>query len=309
MATRSSRSTAKSVNVQEETVNPVTEENVSETIATEEMPETVEVSENVEETKEESTEPVNRIPELLASQFILNDLCQKYLGVVDKTAAYNQTVIGEKDSEWTSAKVVNKARELANPTDANVEANKEIKDALDAWENLVTEQLKARKVIVDLASKALGISLSSVAAERDMELEAKLKEERKLATVIGDQLKLMGTLTTDANTTEVVNAFLNAYPLPMVGRDQVHNFGADNAGKTPKYRVNIVVTRDGETILSEEGFTKLALALPPYYERGKAPKAPMFREVWEKAGNSPEKTVQPTVQFEDNGLVYTITKK
>lgn len=274
-----------------------------------ETPETVPndvVSDNTVAEKE-----VNRIPDYLASNSILEDFCKRYLGVLDEISEYNKAVLAEKSSEWNAHKVFEKARELARPTDKNVKPNDEIKKALETYENLITETAKARKAALDATSKELGITLSAT-AERNPELEAPLKEKRKLANTIGTQLSQIATMTSDAEATAAVTEFLAKNPLPAIGRDQVSTFGTDGTTSTPKYRVKVTITnKDGVEILNEDGFTKTALALtkPVFgYERGEAPKADKLREAWEKAGNSATNVVSP-VEFDDNNLHFTITKK
>lgn len=250
-----------------------------------------------------------RIPETLSSNSILADFCKQYLSVFDEIANYNKEVLAERDSEWTAAKVMEKARELGRPTDANVKPKENVKNALEKFESLVTELAKARKAVLDVTSGELGITLSAT-AERNPELEAPLKEKRKLAVEIGTQLGMIAKMTTDENASSAVEEFLGKNPLPAIGRDQARTFGGDGGKSTPKYRVTVVVTdKDGNEKVKEDGFTKTALALTKLYERGKAPKSDTLREVWEKAGNTSEKTVQSPVTFEDNNLHYTITKK
>jgi hypothetical protein len=251
----------------------------------------------------------SRIPAELSEQTILVDFCNRFLGIFDEIAKYNEAVLAEKDAEWTSAKVLEKARELARPTDKNVAPKAEVKTALEAFEEAINALARARKSVLDVTAKELGINLSS-SVERNSETEAPLKEKRKLALTIGNQLLSIAEMTTDETASSAVENFLKAYPLPAVGREQVKVFG-DTGSSTPKYRVTVTVTnKDGEVVLKKDGFTQTALALVKFYERGKAPKADKLREVWESKGNSAEKpyAVSPVV-FEDNGLTYEIAKK
>jgi len=257
----------------------------------------------------EATEK-NRIPNLLANNSILGEFCKKYLGIFDEIAEYNKAVLAEKDSEWNANKVMEKAREFSRPTDKNTKPNADVKKLLDAYENLINETARARKAVLDATSKELGITLSAT-ADRNPEMEAPLKEKRKVAIEIGTQLSMIAKMTSDENASSAVTEFLASNPLPAIGRDQTRSFG-DDGKSTPKYRVKVEVSKDGNVLLSEDGFTKAALALtkPVFgYERGKAPKSDSLRGAWEKAGNTPEKTVQDTVEFEDNGLHFKITKK
>jgi len=254
--------------------------------------------------------PDTRIPNLLSKNSILGDFCQRYIDVFDEITEYNKEVLAERDSEWNAGKVLEKARELARPTDKNVAPNDEIKSAIEAYENAVNALAQARKSVLDRTSKELGITLSAT-ADRNPEIEAPLKEKRKVAIEIGTQLSMIAKMTSDENASEAVTTFLSENALPAIGRDQTRTFGNDGKS-TPKYRVHVKVTKDGQEVVSEDGFTKAALALTKPvlgYERGKAPKSDVLREVWEKAGNTGEKTVAPTVEFDDNGLHFVITKK
>lgn len=251
-----------------------------------------------------------RIPSALSRNSILSDFCSRYLAVVDEIASYNKEVLASKDSEWNGPKVIEKARELGRPTDANVKANDGIASALDEWERLITQTAHARKAVLDLTSKELGITLSAT-QDRNPELEAPMKERRKLADEIGKQLGNIAKMTTDEKASDAVEKFLEANGLPAIGRDQVKSFG-ENEKATPKYRVNVTVSKDGTELLSESGFTKTALKLTQAvfgYERGKAPKQDDLRKAWEAAGNTPETTTVNPVEFDDNQLHFVITKK
>lgn len=250
-----------------------------------------------------------RIPEKLATESILASFCVRYLETFDKITEYNKAVLAEKDAEWSPGKVLEKARELAKPTDTTHEHNAEIKKALDDWERAQTALNLARKAVIEKTAAELGIEMS-VTAVRDADAEAPLKEERKIALDIGKTMDTISQMTTDVSASESVKEFLAANPLPAVGRDQSFTFGSDGSS-TPKYRVQVVVIRmsDDAKVVDESGFTKASLALAKFYERGKGIKATTLREVWEKAGNTGDKTVQDNVTFEDNGLRFTITKK
>lgn len=253
--------------------------------------------------------PKSRIPEALAASPILGEICSRYLEAVDEITKYNREVLADKDAEWNVQKVLDKARTLARPTEKGAKANTKIKSALESWEKLIDQVTLAKKAVVEATAEELGIKLSAT-AERNPELEIPLKEKRKLANEIGSQLSMMAEFTNDANAKTTVTQFLEQNPLPAIGRDQVRTFGNDG-GTTPKYRVTIEVKKDDEVLLTEKGFTKTALALtkPAFgYERGKAPKSEDFRKAWEAAGNTPDKTVQSPVEFDDNGLHFTITK-
>jgi len=250
-----------------------------------------------------------RIPVVLSENSILADFCKRYLGTVDEILEYNKAVLAEKDSEWNALKVLDRARKFASPENAE-EVKPEIKKAVDAWESLQAEALKARKAVLDLTSRELGITLSAT-ADRNPELEAPLKDKRKIANEIGSQLGVIAKLTSDEKASDAVNSFLTENPLPAVGREQARTFGTDE-NSTPKYRVKVEVFKDGNSILTADGFTKATLALtkPVFgYERGKAPKSDDLRKAWESAGNSSKETKQEVVEFDDNGLHYVLTKK
>lgn len=251
--------------------------------------------------------PVSRVPAVLLENPILAEFCNQYLTTVDEILAYNKDVLAEKSAEWNAHKVMEKAREFARPTDKS-EPDSEILDIIKKYEAAQDAYNLARRSVLDATAKKLGITLSAT-ADRNPEIEAPLKEKRKTAHVIGTQLKTMAEMTTNTQASEAVEEFLSKNELPMIGRDQTHSFG-DSGKATPKYRVTIVVTdKDGKEVLSEDGFSKTAMALTKFYERGKAPKADVLREVWEKAGNSPEETKTNPVQFDDNDLHFVITKK
>lgn len=248
-----------------------------------------------------------RISPVLSKQVILMDFLGTYLSVFDEISAYNKEVLAEKSSDWPISKIMEKAREFASPENAD-DIKPEVKVAWDQFEAASQAMQVARRNVLNATAKELGITLS-VTAERNSDTEAPLKEHRTRAVAIGKQLSTFSELLNDEKISAALKEFLDAYPLPAVGRDQVSNFGADEKS-TPKYRVTVVVTNsDGEELVNESGFTKAALALTKFYPRGEAPKPDTLRTAWEKAGNTGENTVQPVVEFDDNDLHYVITKK
>lgn len=305
---RTNKAAAKDEVTPEVSENIVPEEIVSDEKVSESTPETV--SDETVSTETVDENPANRIPEIFAQNPMFTSLVTQYLSVYDEIASYNKTVIAEKsDSEWTTGKLLAEARKLASPDEG--EPNKEIKDVYDIFERISTELAKARKAVVDATAKFKGISLSSVAAERDPAKEEELKEKRVPAIDIGKNMAMMAGLLNDEAASTAIKDFLNKYQLPAVGRDQTRNF-AQSGGSTPKYRVRVEVIKDGNVLLTEDGFAKTGLALtqPVFgYERGKALKADKLREAWEAKGNTGEKTVEPVVEFEDNGLTFRITDK
>ncbi len=250
----------------------------------------------------------DRIPGPLAKQAIFVEFLSRYLDGYDEISAYNSKVLTEKDPEWNSYKIMDKAKELARP--ASGEANEDIKKVLEQWESLVSEVNRAKQEVLKVTSKELGIEYNAT-GERDLELEASLKEKRKVGINIGQQLVELSKLTVDPKVKDALTSFLKEYEMPAVGRNQTHSFSADGSTGAPKYRVKVTVVRqeDGEELFTEDGFTKTCAALTKFYDRGKALKPEAFRKVWEGAGNSMGNTVQPVVDFTDNGLVFTITQK
>lgn len=299
---RSNRGTT-TEKVEENMDTPVVEENtnITESDNVEEMTAVVPEDDNTTETP--------RVPEALADNVILKEFCDRYLEVFDEISKYNEAVLSAKDDEWTPVKVLTKAREFGSPDNA-ADIKVDVKKALDEFDAAATALSLARKNLLEVTSKELGITLSST-IERNAETEAPLKEKRKLATEIGKNLAMIASMTNDKNAANAVTTFFANFPLPAIGRDQASTFGSDSTS-TPKYRVNVVVTKNDEIVVEESGFTKAALALTKPvcgYERGKAPKSDTLRAAWEKEGNTPEKTVTNPVVFEDNGLKFTITKK
>lgn len=248
----------------------------------------------------------NRIPESLAKQAIFQEFLSTYLDGFDEISGYNSKVLTKSDSEWNSYKIMDKAREMARPVNGG-EVNDTVKDALEAYETLNTELNRAKQAVLQATAKELGIEFSA-GSERDMDLEAALKEKRKTAINIGDQLTKIAEFTGNEQVKSDIKAFLDKYQMPAVGRNQTHSFSAEGSG-TPKYRVKVTVSRDGEELFTEDGFTKTAQSLTKFYERGKAPKADKLRAVWENAGNTMDSQPQPRVEFIDNDLTFVITSK
>ncbi len=258
-----------------------------------------------------ATNTEKRIPALIAKNPIFADFLKDFLSVLDKIAEYNKDVLSASESEHTPSSVFKRARDYASPDNAE-DQDKEIKDALDAFESLATQLSNARKNVIELTAKKMGITLSST-AERDPAIEGPLKDERKRASDIATTLMNIAGMTNDSAIKDAITEFFKVNELPMVGRDQTHNFGT-NSGSTPKYRVSVnVKNADGEDLGTYDGFSKVALALtkPAFgYERSKAPKADAFRSVWENAGNSQSEPYKvPEVTFTDNNLTYTMKKK
>jgi hypothetical protein len=281
---------------------PVVDETTDSVDEVAEIPEeTSETSETDSETVTDS-EPKSRIPAPLNIP-VLSDFCARYLNALDEIAEYNKVVLAEKDSEWSAPKILEKAREFAKSDDGQ-----NVKSAIETWESLIGQAQNARRAILDMTAEKLGIQVSAV-TDRNPELEGPLKEKRKIAVEIGTQLNTIAGMTTDKTASNAVIEFLKLNPLPAVGRDQTRSFSADGGKATPKYRVTVEVSKNGEVVLTEDGFTKTALALTKLHERGKAPKSDDLRTAWEAAGNTSEKTVQSPVVFENMGFHYKITKK
>jgi hypothetical protein len=248
----------------------------------------------------------DRIPTALANQSMLADFVKRYLAAFDEISEYNKAVLAEKDSEWSTAKVLEKAREFGRNDDTE-KIDPKISAALDAWEKLVGEAAKARKAVLDVTSEKLGIQLSATAT-RDSDVEAKLKESRNFAITIGKQLSTIAEMTNDKVAGAETKEFLTEYAIPMIGRDQVRNLG-DHGGKaTAKHRVTVeVFDKDGKSLLIENGFTNAKFAIAKFYDRGKGLTADALREVWEKAlAANPNITA---TQFNDNEMDFVITKK
>lgn len=300
MTTSANKTPAKSTSAKSAPVNTPENDKV-------ETPEVSTNTESPETTPVKETSKAGIIPETLQENPILVEFCKQYLEVVKEIAAYNEKVLAEKDSEWTPVKILEKSRELASPSDANVKPHEEIKKVVDEFEKAATALSLARRAVMEATAKELGISLSAT-AERDPAIEGPLKERRKFGHAIGQNLKQIAGFTTDKAATDAVNKFLEDNELPAVGRDQSYSFGGDTVS-TPKYRVLVSVkNNDGEELVKADGFTKAAQALTKHYKRGEAPKSDTLRDIWEKAGNSATNVVSP-VEFTDNELHFVITKK
>lgn len=263
------------------------------------------------ETEENSeTEDAPRIPDVLAGNTIFNEFCGRYLAVFDEITQYNKEIAAEKDSEWTTTKVLSKARELGNNDDAN-KIDKDVQAALAEFDKAADVLAKMKRAVIETTAKKLGINLSSV-AERDKSKEAPLKEKRSFGINIGTKMSEIAQMTNDKDASEAIQGFFKKFPMPAIGRDSARTFG-EGGKATPKYRVLVSVKNsDGEVLMDEEkGFTKAAAKLqqPVFgYDKENRPKADKLREAWEKAGNSPEKTVTNPVVFEDNNLTFEIRK-
>lgn len=265
----------------------------------------------VENTEVVEDQEVSRIPEALESSPIFAELCKKYLAIVDEISAYNDSVLKASDSEWTLPKVMAKAKELSYPEDPNIKPNAELLKLYKLYEKAVDTFNRTRKAVQEATAEELGITLSAT-SERDPEKETSLKEERKTALSIGTNLNTIAGMLNDDTSKSAIIEFLASNEVPAVGRNQSHSLTAEGS-KTPKYRVTVSVFRNDEEVLSGEGFTKTALALPKFYERGKNPvSADTLRTVWEKAGNTPDDPykVSPVEFFEETGgLKFVISKK
>jgi hypothetical protein len=259
---------------------------------------------NTKTVKEEEivTEEAVRIPSTLEDNKLLVEFCKMYLAVVDEIAAYNKEVLQDRTDGWTNAKVLEKAKELGNPTDANVKPHEDIKAYLEKYEDVLSQLNFARKELLESTADVLGIVLTAT-NERDESVEKPLKEKRGNATQIATQLNNIANMTADPTTKKAVTEFLDSNPLPMVGRDQVRNFTQDTTS-TPRYRVTVNVFKGDENVGTAQGFTKAGLMLTKSeygYARGKALTGEDLRKAWENAGNSAANPYAvPTVEFTDN---------
>jgi hypothetical protein len=267
---------------------------------------------NIPEVEETELSENDKLLAQLGTNPILADFANKYLDIYNEIAKYNAEVLASKDSEWNIGKVLAKANEFAKPTpDSGVKADSEILSLMKSYEELLIEVARAKKAVVDATAKKLGITLSAT-TERDPIREEALKDKRGTAVVLGKRLNDIAEMFSDKEMSDAIAKFLTNNPLPSVGRQSSHSF-TDNGGKgTPKYRVKVEVFKGDEKLADFDGFTKAGTSLsnPMFgYKRGESLKADKFREAWEAAGNSSEKTVKNVVEFGDNGLKFVLTKK
>jgi hypothetical protein len=269
-------------------------------------------TENIEVETDEVDDSAAKLNELLSGNQILSEFTKKYLVIYKEIAEYNKSVLAAKDSEWNVGKVMTKAQEFAKPEpNSGIKPVDEIADLVKAYEDLVIQVAQAKRAVIERTSKELGISLSNT-AERDPIKEEELKQKRVVAVQLGTQLSSIATMISDKNISDGVTEFLTKNPLPSVGRASSHTFAGDGAKSTPKYRVKVAIYKDGTLLEEFDGFSKTALNLSNSkfgYARGQAPKADKLRSAWESAGNNADTTVQPTVEFDDNGLHFVLTKK
>jgi hypothetical protein len=256
-----------------------------------------------------------RIPAFLKKNSMFNEFITRFLKTYDDISAYNKEVLAEKTDGWTASKVLEESKKLSENEDAT-KIVASVKEARDAFESVAAELAKARRNLIEVTSKELGITLSAVGGERNSEIEEPLKLARKEALEIGKQMNLFAGMTQDAAIKEEVTKFFATYDLPAVGRNQTTTFGSESSTTTPKYRVNVTITNaEGEVLMEKSGFTAASLNNTSFYERGKALKSDKMRAAWEAAGNTPDNTVTSPVVFTDEGaadvgtLTYTITKK
>jgi hypothetical protein len=270
-------------------------------------------TEVVETEVTEVTETVSRIPEAFKDNAMITGFFEQYLGVVDLIAEYNASVLKTAHAEWDRHKLLAKGKELGRPFDANVAPVDGILELLKSYENAMETLAFARDALINATAGHLGVSLSTVGAERDKEKEVPLQEARKTGVSIGNLLNNIAAMNTDPVTSEGITKFLNENPLPVVGRNDARALSSDaSVASTPKYRLKVVITKDGAKLLEADGITKAVQALnqPVFgYAKGTAPKADVLRKAWEAAGNGPGKTVQSTVTFQDNGLEYSLIAK
>ena len=265
------------------------------------------------ETEEITEEAVNPIPQAIIENGLIVEFCKMYLGFVNEIGDYNKSVLQTRTDGWTNSRVLEKAKEFASPTDANIPKDDVISDYFNDYEKALSALAHAKTELLNITAEKLGITLNNT-AERDPNVENELKEKRVNALKLVTQLEGMADMTHDAALKEGIREFLKNSPLPMVGRDQVRSFGLENAtATTPKYRITVTVfNQDGEKLYSDKGFSKAAQAItkPVFgYERGKAPDADVLRNAWEKAGNSADNPYAvPRVEFVDNKLTYVIEK-
>ncbi len=270
---------------------------------------TTKETENIEMVEEKKVSP---IPDVLNSNPILVNFCQQYLDAIVPITEYNDSLFKKSNTEWDRHKLLAEAKKLGRPMDANEKAVPEILESLKKYENAVEALSVIKAELVGVTAKHLDVSLESMGGEKDEAKEAELKEIRKHAFGLGDILKQMAVFSADKESTAAVNEFLAANALPAVGRAQFTSFTAESAVSVPKYRVKVTVAKEGHVIGEFDGFSKTAIAMTNAvysYPKGDALKADKLRAAWEAAGNGPSNTVKPIVEFEDNGLTFTLTQK
>lgn len=234
------------------------------------------------------------------SNDVVAGMANDMLAEIQAVSAFNAKYMEpERDPNApTQAKMVTQARDETTP---------EILELVNKYDAALTAVNQARETLANSMARKLGVTLArEVPKPEDVEL-TQVKSQRQRAVDIAKVLEKMASLT----AAEGVAEFLKANPIPEVLRKGSYDPTAETSG-TPKYRVTVTATRDGQEILTRtdgQGFTKAAQYSRKFHEKDKALAAPDFRKAWEAAGNTVEKTVQSPVTFEHDGVQYSISKR
>lgn len=252
----------------------------------------------------------SRIP-AFPNEFMVN-VATSYLKAVDEISAHNAKYLKPPSDDPNTMSIT----KLVSVGSKEFSEDPDLKDNLTEISNLQTRLKELREGTAKIVAQKKGVKVSSEPEEAPAEviesLKAVHKDAQSTARIFGE----MADKNFDPDATDLIKEFLAKYPLPTVGRNQTWSaVKTGESATTPKYRVKVSAsTVEGETVFTDvSGFSKTIqqIAKMKLHGKGKDSKAPTsdnFREAWEGAGNSMTKTVQNTVSFTHDGIVYTIVK-
>lgn len=243
---------------------------------------------------------------------LLESMVSTYLAAVDEIRQHNATYLVDAPADRdapTPNKLLGKAKEEGRDEDVE---DSELDKLLTAYQNAWDAVSSTKLAVAKYYAAKHGIELAPEAPKADESEVDALKEQRKAAVKVAKLLNDITENLDDKTTTSTLETFLTDYSLPEVGRKAEWS-ATDKSVGTPKYRVQVKAVRNGESLLDDKegsGFAKAAQYIAKHHEkRADAPTANDFRAAWEAKGNQPGETKQATVEFEREGIVYTMTAK
>jgi hypothetical protein len=277
-----------------------------------------------ESTEEEEDEEAEANPLTGTNPFpgFMSGFATKILEANSQISAHNvemtKLAAMAKSAGMSSYQVLSEAKKLARPVEDDTKPNAQILTLLEAYEKAQETLNSARSSLVATTAKSLGVDLAQEAPEPDKDIVEALKVARKSAVAIAKQLVDMAS---NANPNDPsrkeLEAWLAANPILVIGSDRVLDV-TDATSGLARYRVDVTASINGQTLTvgTEEfkgakGFTKAAqlASKSGKHKRGESPDRDDFRKAWEAAGNTPDKTVQSTVDFTKDEVTYRLVKR
>jgi hypothetical protein len=240
---------------------------------------------------------------------IFVDLAETYLNLVGQLREYNEALAAAEkqasENVWTANKLLSAVKDVARPEDKDATPDNDAEKLLSEYESALEAVSAAKLAAAKYMAGKLDVEMVAERTKPDAATVENLKENvRKPAVELQRNFAQVSKFSSDPDIKSKIEAFVEANPIPQVGRDGTLNVLSETSS-TPKYRVDVSASRNGSVLFSGEdgrGFTKASLSAKKIHAKGKAPTRENFQTAWE-AGDKKSTT------FTHEGVEYTLTAR